>query len=142
MDPDEAEVEVEVTEERLLRVRGALSHRVGALMRAWWLGMVTARDEDEQELYDELVSLVGEPGARRLEGDLTPLAVRLEPPLESGISDESDLSRISDDEYLSVFDQLMTRLELLRQAYDRGMIVASTPEQEQQLARIRELLER
>lgn len=133
---EEREEDVEVSEERLLRVRGALANRVGALMRAWWLGMVVAEDEDERRLHDELVAAVGEPGARRLEGDRTPLAVRVEPPLESGIS------RLSDDEYLAVFDQLMTRLELLRQAYERGMIVAANAEQEEALARIEELLER
>ena len=131
-----AEEQVEVSEERLLRVRGALSNRVGALMRAWWLGMVVAEDEEERALYGELVEAVGAPGARRLEGDRTPLAVPVEPPLESG------LSQLSDDEYLAVFDQLMTRLELLRQAYERGMIVAADAEQEEQLERIRELLER
>jgi hypothetical protein len=133
---DEREETVEVSEERLLGVRGALSHRVGALMRAWWLGMVAARDDDEQDLYDEIVAAVGEPGERRLEGDHTPLAVRIDPPVETG------LTRLDDREYLAIFDQLMTRLELLRQAYDRGMIAAGTPEQERQLATIRELLER
>jgi hypothetical protein len=133
---DEPGDSVEVSAERLLRVRGALANRVGALMRAWWLGMVVAEDEEERELYDDLVAAVGEPGARRLEGEHTPLAVPVEPPLESA------LGRLDDDEYLAVFDQLMTRLELLRRAYERGMIVAETPEQERQLARIRELLER
>ncbi len=133
---EEREDEVEVSAEQLLRVRGALANRVGALMRAWWLGMVVAEDEEERALYEQLVEAVGEPGARRLEGERTPLAVPVEPPLESG------LTRLSDDEYLAVFDQLMTRLELLRRAYERGMVVATTPEQEEQLERIRELLER
>lgn len=133
---EQPEGRVEVNAEQLLRVRGALANRVGALMRAWWLGMVVAEDEDERELYDRLVEAVGEPGARRLESDRTPLAVPVEPPVESG------LTRLTDDEYLAVFDQLMTRLELLRQAYERGMIVAETAEQEEQLERIRELLER
>lgn len=133
---DQDPEQIEVSAERLLRVRGALANRVGALMRAWWLGMVVAEDEEERTLYDELVEAVGEPGARRLEGDRTPLAVPVEPPVESG------LTRLSDDEYLAVVDQLMTRLELLRQAYERGMIVAETGEQQEQLERIRELLER
>jgi hypothetical protein len=133
---EEREETVEVGTERLLRVRGALSNRVGALMRAWWMDMFTVEDDEERELYDEIVAAVGEPGARRLEGDRTPLAVRVEPPLESGIT------RLSDDEYLAVFDQLMTRLELLRRAYERGMIVAETRDEEAQLDRIHDLFDR
>jgi hypothetical protein len=133
---DEREETVEVSEGRLLGVRGALSHRVGALMRAWWLGMVSAEGDDEQGLYDEIVAAVGEPSERRLEGVHTPLAVRIDPPVEAG------LTQLDAEEYLAIFDQLMTRLELLRQAYDRGMITAATPEQKRQLATIRELLER
>lgn len=133
---EEREETIEVADERLLRVRGALSNRVGALMRAWWMDMFTVEDDEERELYGEIAAAVGSPSARRLEGSRTPLAVQIEPPLESGIT------HLSDDDYLAVFDQLMTRLELLRRAYERGMIVAETHEQEEQLERIHELFDR
>jgi hypothetical protein len=133
---EQDEETVEVAEERLFRVRGALSNRVGALMRAWWMDMFTVEDEEEGELYAEIAAAVGSPSARRLEGSRTPLAVQIEPPLENGIT------RLSDEDYLAVFDQLMLRLELLRRAYERGMIVAETREQEEQLERIHELFDR
>jgi hypothetical protein len=133
---EQPEDTVEVAEERLFRVRGALSNRVGALMRAWWMDMFTVEDDEEGELYAEIAATVGSPSARRLEGSRTPLAVQIEPPLENGIT------HLSDEDYLAVFDQLMLRLELLRRAYERGMIVAETREQEEQLERIHELFDR
>jgi hypothetical protein len=48
--------------------------------------------------------------------------------------------RLTDDEYLDAFDDLVARYIRLRNAYQRGMVVAKNVEQEEQLAELRELM--
>ncbi len=111
-------------------------------MRAWWLGMVAARNPEEQRLFGEIVATVGSPADQRQEGDATPLAIQIEPK-EGGQShsEDDELLPISNEEYLEVIGPLLARYRMLREAYLRGMITASTPDQERQLAELRELLD-
>lgn len=111
-------------------------------MRAWWLGMVAARSAEEQRLFGEIVATVGNPADQRQEGDATPLAIQIEP-TEGGQShsEDDELIPISDEEYLEVIGPLPARHKMPREAYLRGMITASTPDQERQLAELREFLD-
>jgi hypothetical protein len=132
----------ELSDQELIELRGGISEVTGALMRAWWLGMVTARNPEEQRLFDEIVATVGDPADRRQEGDATPLGIQIES-TEDGQSqpEDDELIPISDDEYLKIIGPLLTRYKMLRAAYLQGMITASTPDQERQLAELRELLD-
>lgn len=139
MHDDEAR---ELSDEELVELRGGISEVTGALMRAWWLGMVAARNPEEQRLFGEIVATVGSPADHRQVGDATPLAIQIEPTKEGQSQSEDDeLIPISDEEYLEVIGPLLTRYKMLRAAYLRGMITASTPDQERQLAELRELLD-
>lgn len=132
----------ELSDQELIELRGGISEVTGALMRAWWLGMVTARNPEEQRLFDEIVATVGDPADRRQEGDATPLGIQIES-TEDGQSqpEDDELIPISDDEYLKIIGPLLTRYKMLRAAYLQGMITASTPDQERQLAELQELLD-
>ena len=119
----------ELSDEELIELRGGIARYVGALMRAWWLGMVAARNPEEQRLFDEIVTTVGNPADRRQEDDATPLGIQIEP-TEGGQSqtEDDELIPISDEEYLKVIGPLLARYKMLREAYLRGMITASTPD--------------
>jgi hypothetical protein len=134
MAPDFAEM----SDAEKLAIRAGLAERVGALMGAWWLGMYRARDEEERELLAEVAKTVtgpdeaadGEPGATRLG-----LRGRADP------DQQADMVRLSDEEYLEIFDQLTTRYVLLRNAFRAGMVVAEGPEQRRQLEELREVMD-
>ncbi len=77
----------------------------------------------------------------------TPLGLRLvetqgEPdaPKRSGRDDEP-LTLLTDEEFLATFDELVRRYKRLTAAYQAGMVKATTPEQQRQLAELRELLD-
>jgi len=132
----------ELSDEELIELRGGVSRMAGALMRTWWLGMVAARNPEEQMLFDEIAAAVGDPADGRQEGDATPLAIQIEPTEGEQSQGEGDeLIPISNEEYLEVVGLLLARCKMLREAYLQGMITASTPDQERQLAELRELLD-
>ena len=92
-------------------------------MRAWWLDMLSPRNEKEQELFDLITETVGAP------------------PSGGNTLGPTEDVRLTDEEYLGVFDDLVVRYNRLARAYRWGMVRATTPEQEQQLAELRGLLD-
>ena len=54
--------------------------------------------------------------------------------------DEEPLTALSDDEYLAIFDDLVARYLSLKTLYESGMAQAAGPEQETQMAELRQLL--
>jgi hypothetical protein len=131
----------ELSDAELLELRGGISRVAGALMRAWWLGMVSARDSDERELFERICATVGNPAEQRVEDEKTPLSIRIDAPDSASADfDDDGLALISDVEYLAVFDALLRRYRLLSEAYTRGMITASSVDQKRQFAELRELL--
>jgi hypothetical protein len=118
------------------QMRSGLAECVGALMRAWWLGMFRARDDAEQQLLDEIggeIALDERPGDYE---DATPLGLRTQP----DPNQEDDLVLLTDEEYQEAFADLVARYVRLRNAYRRGMVVAENVEQEKQLDELRNLL--
>ena len=133
------------SDETLLSIRFGLSARLGALMDAWWLGMVAPREEGDQSLFEEIVADIGEPPPCPTRGEATALGINVGSRANRSGSDEEfdedGLRRISDEDYLAVFPDLFRRFALLDDAYKQGMIEADgSPEQERALAKIRELL--
>jgi hypothetical protein len=104
--------------------------------------MVAARNPEEQKLFEEIAATVGSAADSRQEGDATPLGIQIEP-TKGGQSHPKDdeLIPISDEEYLEAIGPLLARYKMLREAYLRGMVTASTPDQERQLAELQELLD-
>ncbi|MDQ2631180.1 MAG: hypothetical protein M3Y75_09450 [Actinomycetota bacterium] len=126
-----------MTDQEKREVRSGLARVVGALAGAWWLGMYSARTPEERELLQRIDEEMGERPEAPGEPDETPLGLRVEPEPEQA----ERLVPITDAEFLAVFDELVARYKLLEQAYARGMITATTPEQERQLEELRELLD-
>ncbi len=127
-----------MTDQEKREVRSGLARIVGALAGAWWLGMYSARTPEERELLQRIEEEMGEkPQAPQSELDATPLGLRVEP----GPDQAEGLVPITDAEFLAIFDGLVARYKLLEGAYARGMITATTPRQERQLAELRQLLD-
>lgn len=118
-------------------IRSGLAGRVGALMEAWWLGMFQARDDAGQELLDQLRAEIATPEGPDDDGDSTPFGLRTQPDPDQ----DDDLVLLTDDEYLDAFDALIGRYVQLRNAYRRGMVIAENPDQERQLAELREIMD-
>lgn len=112
----------EMSEGELLELRPGLAWRVGALMRAWNLGMVSPRNEKEQELFEDIISSI-------------PAGPRPAPP------EDTELTRLTDEDFLQIVDVLISRYAKLGLAYRWGMITASRPGQESALAELREIFD-
>jgi hypothetical protein len=73
----------EISDAEKREMRSGLARGVGALMRAWWLGMFQARDDAEQKLLDEISAEVASPERagrrRRFHPAWRPKAIRSEP---------------------------------------------------------------
>lgn len=121
-----------------LRLRSGLARLHGALMRAWLLGMFVPRDQADEQIAATIRSLLVMPDDPAEPGEATPLGVRLaEPPPPS----PENLTPLTDEEYLEAFDGLVQRYLALKAGYERGMVIANTPEQERQLAELHSLLD-
>jgi hypothetical protein len=120
-----AESESYASDEELLEVRGLVAFQIGATMRAWNRGMVAARRPEDEALYAEIAA------------NVTPS----KPPSADDFDEfgRPILKRLTDEEYLRVVPGLVRQIERIRQAYERGMIVAETPEQEAVMAKLRRL---
>ena len=103
--------------------------------------MFVRRDASEEELVESVRCLVDVPGEPAEPGVATPLGLRLTDPPQTTPSDGPGLVPLLDEEFLSVFDEMVVRYKALQDAYERGMVVAASPEQEAQLAEWRALLD-
>jgi hypothetical protein len=130
----------EMSDAEKLGIRSGLAERVGALTRALWLGMYQARNDEERKRLAEIEATVTPPSEEaRDERDATPLGMRQPPDPDQ----EAELVRLSSQEYLEyldIFDDLVTRYILLRNAFHDGMVVTEGPEQEGQLAQLKEIM--
>lgn len=133
----------DLTDEEKLGLRTGLARLTGALMRAWHLGMFVARDAEERRLFDRVAASMA-PAPETAHREATSLALRLRPIEEAkpepGTTDEPPLARISDREFLELFDDLIDRYLGLKELYERGMVSAAGAEQTRQLDELRELL--
>jgi len=114
-------------------------------MRAWTLGMFVPKDSEDKQLVSSIRKLLVMPYEPAEPGEATPLGLRV-PDSSGGVPvtrrpSEKNLTPLSDAEYLAMFDDLVVRYKTLKTAYDRGMVVAETAEQEHQLSELHGLLD-
>jgi hypothetical protein len=103
-------------EQQKLDVRIGQATKLAVLIKAHRAGVFKARTEEDRALIGHLDALLNpsdEPSRRPATADLEPL---------------------SDRDYITVFDALQERVDLLEKAWHSGMVVAETHQQREALA--------